>query len=43
LKELNLSRDIKDDKKVFYKYVSNRKKTRESVGPLQKEIGLPGI
>ncbi|KGL96755.1 hypothetical protein N301_11125, partial [Charadrius vociferus] len=35
--ELNLSRDIKTNKKSFYKYVSKKRKTREAVGPLQKE------
>ncbi|GAB0207101.1 mitochondrial enolase superfamily member 1 [Grus japonensis] len=39
LTELNLARDIKDSKKSFYTYVSDKKKTRENVGPLQNETG----
>ncbi|KFV08192.1 hypothetical protein N340_06134, partial [Tauraco erythrolophus] len=37
--ELNLARDIKGNKKNFYRYVSDKKRSREKVGPLQKEIG----
>ena len=37
--ELNLSRDIKDDKKSFCRYISDKKKVRESAGPLQKKMG----
>ncbi|PKU43200.1 glycerol kinase [Limosa lapponica baueri] len=37
--ELNLARDIKDNKKNFCKYVSAKRKTREGVGPLWKETG----
>ncbi|GAB0183447.1 mitochondrial enolase superfamily member 1 [Grus japonensis] len=37
--ELNLARDIKDNKKSFYRYVSVKRKTRENVGPLQNETG----
>ena len=32
--ELNLARDVKDNKKGFYKYIGNKRKTRENVGPL---------
>ncbi|CAM4712323.1 unnamed protein product [Caretta caretta] len=32
--ELQLARDVKSNKKGFYRYVSNKKKVRESVGPL---------
>ncbi|GAB0204905.1 mitochondrial enolase superfamily member 1 [Grus japonensis] len=35
--EINLARDIKGNKKSFYRYVSNKRKTRENVGPLQNE------
>ncbi|PKU41856.1 hypothetical protein llap_7831 [Limosa lapponica baueri] len=35
--ELNLSRDIKGNKNSFCKYVSDKKKTKQDVGPLQKE------
>ena len=27
------------DKKSFYRYIGDRKNTRENVGPLQKETG----
>ncbi|KFV09134.1 hypothetical protein N340_03481, partial [Tauraco erythrolophus] len=37
--ELNLARDIKGNKKNFYRYVSDKKRSRENVGPLQKETG----
>ena len=39
LRELNLARDVKKNKKSFYRYVSDKRKTRENVGPLQKETG----
>ncbi|KFV19911.1 hypothetical protein N340_04997, partial [Tauraco erythrolophus] len=39
--ELNLARDIKGNKKNFYRYVSDKKRSRENVGPLQKETGKP--
>ncbi|KAK4818277.1 hypothetical protein QYF61_009995 [Mycteria americana] len=32
-------RDVKDNKKSFYRYVGDKKKTRENVGLLQKEMG----
>ncbi|GAB0175629.1 hypothetical protein GRJ2_000028100 [Grus japonensis] len=37
--ELNLARDIKGNKKSFYRYISDKRKTRENVGPLMKEMG----
>ncbi|GAB0188489.1 mitochondrial enolase superfamily member 1 [Grus japonensis] len=37
--ELNLARDVKGKKKSFYRYVSDKRKTREYVGPLWKETG----
>ncbi|GAB0189884.1 mitochondrial enolase superfamily member 1 [Grus japonensis] len=37
--ELNLARDIKSNKKSFCRYVSDKRKTRENVGPLWKETG----
>ncbi|PKU39222.1 rna-directed dna polymerase from mobile element jockey-like [Limosa lapponica baueri] len=37
--ELNLARDIKDNKKNFYRYVRDKGKTREVEGPLRKETG----
>ncbi|GAB0204852.1 mitochondrial enolase superfamily member 1 [Grus japonensis] len=39
LMELNLARDVKDNKKSFYRYVSDKRRTRENVGPLQNETG----
>ncbi|KAK4821892.1 hypothetical protein QYF61_004408 [Mycteria americana] len=35
----NLERDVKGNKKSFYRYVGDKRKTRENVGPLQKETG----
>ncbi|KFV18177.1 hypothetical protein N340_02392, partial [Tauraco erythrolophus] len=37
--ELNLARDITGNKKSFYRRVSAKRRTRESVGPLWKETG----
>ncbi|CAM5082368.1 unnamed protein product [Natator depressus] len=37
--ELQLARDVKSNKKGFFKYVSNKKKVKESVGPLLNEGG----
>ncbi|KFV19397.1 hypothetical protein N340_02194, partial [Tauraco erythrolophus] len=37
--ELNLARDIKGNKKNFYRYVSDKKRPRENVGPLRKKMG----
>ncbi|KAK4823706.1 hypothetical protein QYF61_005772 [Mycteria americana] len=37
--ELNLARDVKGNKKSFYRYVGDKRKTRENVGPLWKETG----
>ncbi|KAM9598579.1 uncharacterized protein ACIBXB_004267 [Morphnus guianensis] len=37
--ELNLARGVKGNKKSFYGYISDKTKTRENVGPLQKETG----
>ncbi|GAB0209349.1 hypothetical protein GRJ2_003400600 [Grus japonensis] len=39
LRELNLARDVKDNKKSFYRYVSEKRRMRENVGPLQNETG----
>ncbi|GAB0194022.1 mitochondrial enolase superfamily member 1 [Grus japonensis] len=39
LVELNLARDVKDNNKSFYRYVSDKRRTRENVGPLQNETG----
>ncbi|KFQ75960.1 hypothetical protein N337_07842, partial [Phoenicopterus ruber ruber] len=37
--ELNLARDVKGNKKSFYRYVTDKRKTRENVGPFWKETG----
>ncbi|GAB0182287.1 mitochondrial enolase superfamily member 1 [Grus japonensis] len=37
--ELNLARDVKGNKKSFYRYVSDKRKTRENVDLLLKEAG----
>ncbi|GAB0178237.1 mitochondrial enolase superfamily member 1 [Grus japonensis] len=37
--ELNLTRDVKGNKKTFYRYVSDKRKMRENVGFLCKETG----
>ncbi|GAB0209615.1 hypothetical protein GRJ2_003427200 [Grus japonensis] len=37
--ELNLARDVKDNKEGFFKYISSKRKTRENVGPLLNEVG----
>ncbi|GAB0175988.1 mitochondrial enolase superfamily member 1 [Grus japonensis] len=39
LTEISLDRDVKDNKKSFYKYVSDKRRTRENVGPLRNETG----
>jgi len=39
LTELNLARNVKGNKKAFYRYVSDRRQTRENVGSLRKEAG----
>jgi len=38
LTKLYLARDIKGNNKSFYRYVSDKRKTRENVGPLWKEM-----
>ncbi|GAB0181834.1 mitochondrial enolase superfamily member 1 [Grus japonensis] len=39
LTELNVARDVKGNKKSFYRYVSDKRRTREDVGPLWNETG----
>ena len=36
LVELNLARDVKDNKKGFYRYIGRRRQAKESVPPLMK-------
>jgi len=40
LLELNLARDVKDNKKSFFNYISSKGKTRENVGPLLNKLGV---
>ncbi|CAM4547794.1 unnamed protein product [Caretta caretta] len=37
--ELQLARDVQSNKKGFFRYVGNKKKAKESVGPLMNEGG----
>ncbi|GAB0185724.1 mitochondrial enolase superfamily member 1 [Grus japonensis] len=37
--EISLARDVKDNKKSFYRDVSDKRRTRENVGPLRNETG----
>lgn len=37
--ELNLGRDVKGNKKGFYKYMNSKEKTRESMSPLLNRAG----
>ncbi|GAB0205276.1 mitochondrial enolase superfamily member 1 [Grus japonensis] len=36
--ELNLAKDVKDNKKGFFKYLSSKRETRENVGLLLNEV-----
>jgi len=38
--ELSLARDVKDNKKSFFKYINSKRKTRENVGLLLNEVGV---
>lgn len=43
--ELNLAKDIQNNKKGFYKYLGDKRDAKENVGPLLKEkkrSGYPG-
>ncbi|KAK4821805.1 hypothetical protein QYF61_003834 [Mycteria americana] len=37
---LNLARDVKGNKESFYRYVSDKRKPRENVGPLWKKMSV---
>ncbi|GAB0182718.1 mitochondrial enolase superfamily member 1 [Grus japonensis] len=39
LTEISLARDVKNNKKSFYRHVSDKRRTRENVGPLRNETG----
>ena len=38
--ELKLARDVKNNKKGFFNYISSKRKTRDNVGPLLHEAGV---
>ena len=38
--ELKLARDVKNNKKGFFKYISSKRKARDNVGPLLNEAGV---
>ena len=38
--ELNLARDVKNNKKGFFNYISSKRKARDNVGPLLNEAGV---
>ena len=38
--ELKLTRDVKNNKKGFFNYISSKWKTRDNVGPLLNESGV---
>ncbi|KFP90774.1 hypothetical protein N311_01836, partial [Apaloderma vittatum] len=37
--ELNLAREVKDNRKGFFKYIAAKTNTRDNVGPLVNELG----
>ncbi|GAB0207003.1 mitochondrial enolase superfamily member 1 [Grus japonensis] len=37
--EISLARDVKGNKKSLYRYVSDKRRTKENVGPLRNETG----
>jgi len=38
--EMKLARDVKNNKKGFFKYINSKRKTRDNVGPLLNEVGV---
>jgi len=38
--ELNLARDVKNNKKGFFNYINSKRKARDNVGPLLNEAGV---
>ena len=40
LLQLNLAREIKNNKKCFFNYISSKQKTRDNVGTLLSEVGV---
>ena len=41
--ELNLARDVEDNKKGFYRYIGRRRHSKESVPPLTRGNGGAGF
>ena len=39
--ELNPARDVKDNEKGFFRYISSKQMTRENMGSLLNEVGAP--
>jgi len=37
--ELNLARDVKDNMKSFFKYISSKGKSRDNVEPMLNKVG----
>lgn len=37
--ELSLARDVRDNRKHFHRYIANKRKPKDDVGALQKEMG----
>jgi len=38
--ELNLARDVKNNKQGFFNYINSKRKSRDNVGPLLNEVGV---
>jgi len=38
--EFNLARDVKNNKKGFFNYISSKRKARDNVGPLLNEVSV---
>jgi len=38
--EMNLTTDVKDNRKSFFNYISSKQKTRDNVGSLLNEVGV---
>jgi len=38
--ELKMARDVKNNKKGFFNYISSKRKARDNVGPLLNEAGV---
>jgi len=38
--ELKVARDVKNNKKGFFNYISSKRKARDNMGPLLNEVGV---